>query len=113
MSKWIKCDERLPAYYRRCLCASYGTDFISIDDIEDVDYPERQEGESKKDYALRVVNAVVPKFAEIKKRPAYIEIGFLSNENGLEYWCDDSGFPMVVQPTFWKPLPIAPGGGNV
>jgi hypothetical protein len=78
---WIPCSERLPEQDTMVIVCYYGSDCI---------FP--MQGET-------VTEAV----ARQNKVPT-VTMGFLSDEgwNGADF------FPLMVQPSFWMPLPDAP-----
>lgn len=80
---WIPCSERLPKTGVLVLVSISGSDVIKV-----------QEGESMWEAIDRV-----------RKTVRRVEVGFWSNEEGWEGWTDISGFPMIVQPAAWMPLP--------
>lgn len=82
-SGWISVDERLPERGIMVLTAVYGTDLIVPMD-----------GETPEDAMERCLH-----------RPARASIGFV-DEDGC--WCGADGWPDVIQPKFWMPLPEPP-----
>ena len=85
--KWISVDERLPERGIMVLTAVYGTDLIVPMD-----------GETPEDAMERCLH-----------RPARASIGFV-DEDGC--WCGADGWPEVIQPKFWMPLPEPPKEGT-
>jgi hypothetical protein len=39
----------------------------------------------------------------LNKTPT-VTVGYLTDEG----WCSGDGFPMMIAPTYWKPMPEAP-----
>lgn len=85
MSEWIKCSDQLPEEDETVIVACYWTDVISSPDMM-VTIPN-----IKADY-------IVPR----------ITLGSVSSECGDKLWYEEDGFPMVVAPTYWMPIPELP-----
>ena len=77
--KWILCDERLPEEGQMVLTTIRGHDVIIP-----------QEGETLEEAIERIWNDV-----------CYVSIGFI----GSDGWYGADGFPEVVHPIAWMPLP--------
>ena len=77
--KWILCDERLPKEGQMVLTTIRGHDVITL-----------QEGETLEEAMERVRNEV-----------CYVSVGFI----GSDGWYGADGFPEVVHPIAWMPLP--------
>ena len=85
-SGWISVDERLPERGIMVLTAVYGTDVIVPMD-----------GETPEEATERCLH-----------RPARASIGFV-DEDGC--WCGAEGWPEVIQPKYWMPMPEPPKEG--
>lgn len=81
VNRWIPCSERLPELDTMVIVCYYGSDCI---------FP--MQGET-----------VTEAFARQNKVPT-VTMGFLDEEG----WNGADMFPMMVQPTFWMPLPQPP-----
>lgn len=81
---WIPCSERLPDPDVVVLVSISGTDIIS-----------RNEGES--------LEEALERNFKTKRR---IKHGYISAEEGEEGWCTLEGWPMIVAPVAWLPLPF-------
>ena len=81
---WIKCDEQMPPVGKTVIVTYFGSDLI---------VPKN--GETVKDAIRRL--RVLPT----------VTIATLY-EDGDGEWCGPDGFPMMIQPMFWKPLPEPP-----
>ena len=77
--EWILCDERLPKEEQMVLTTIRGHDVIIP-----------QEGETLEEAIERIWNDV-----------CYVSIGFI----GSDGWYGADGFPEVVHPIAWMPLP--------
>ena len=77
--KWILCDERLPEEGQMVLTTIRGHDVIIP-----------QEGETIEEAIERIWNDV-----------CYVSIGFI----GSDGWYGADGFPQIVHPIAWMPLP--------
>lgn len=77
--EWILCDERLPKEGQMVLTTIRGHDVII-----------HQEGETLEEAMERIWNDV-----------CYVSIGFI----GSDGWYGADGFPQVVHPIAWMPLP--------
>ena len=77
--KWILCDERLPEEGQMVLTTIRGHDVIIP-----------QEGETIEEAIERIWNDV-----------CYVSIGFM----GSDGWYGADGFPQIVHPIAWMPLP--------
>ena len=80
---WIPCSERLPKTGVLVLVSISGSDLIVV-----------QEGESLWEATDRV-----------RKTMRRVDVGFWSDEEGWEGWTGSDGFPMIVHPAAWMPLP--------
>lgn len=77
--EWILCDERLPEEGQMVLTTIRGHDVIIL-----------QEGETLEEAMERIWNDV-----------CYVSVGFI----GSDGWYGADGFPEVVHPIAWMPLP--------
>lgn len=84
---WISVKDRLPERGRYVLVAVYGHDVII-----------QKPGESLPDAIERTRRTV-----------RYVTMGFV-DEDG---WCGPDGYPMMVTPAYWQPLPEPPKEENV
>ena len=82
VNDWILCDERLPDKHVPVEVVTYGSDVVI-----------QQQGES-------VVEAIKRLHNEVND----VTIGML----GSDGWYGSDGFPMVIRPTYWRPIPEAP-----
>jgi hypothetical protein len=83
MSEWIKCSDRLPEQGELVLCAVYGSDIIIPNEGESI-------GES---------------IARTQRECVRVTMGGIGEEG---FWDSSDGFPMMIAPTFWMPLPEPP-----
>ena len=81
VNRWIPCSERMPELDTMVIVCYYGSDLIMP-----------MQGET-----------VTEALARINKIPT-VTMGALTEEG----WHGADWFPMMVQPTFWMPLPDAP-----
>ena len=82
VNDWILCDERLPNKHEQVEVVTYGSDILIPD-----------EGESIEECQKRL-------YREMKT----VTIAVL----GSDGWYGADGFPMVIRPTWWRPIPEAP-----
>lgn len=84
---WISVKDRLPEKYETVLVAVAGRDVII-----------QRDGESLEEAINRT-------FREVR----YVTIGSIDEEGD---WNGPEGYPMMVQPRFWMPLPELPQEGD-
>ena len=77
--KWILCDERLPKEGQMVLTTIRGHDVIIV-----------QDEETFEEAIERVWNEV-----------CYVSVGFI----GSDGWYGADGYPLIVHPIAWMPLP--------
>lgn len=77
--EWIPCSERLPEEGEEVLITIRGSDVIVLKD-----------GETLEEAVIRTRNEV-----------CYVSTGFI----GEDGWYTADGFPCVVEPVAWMPLP--------
>lgn len=82
MAEWIKCKDKLPEQERMVIVACYGSDIVIPREGETV--------HQTRERLNREVNRV--------------DVGFI----GSDGWYSSDGFPMIIAPTYWQPLPEAP-----
>lgn len=82
---WIKCSDQLPNEYVIVIIATYGTDMIMTKD-----------GESLADAIRRSRREIVS-----------VSCGFIGSD-GWYGWYGADMYPLIVQPTYWMPMPTAP-----
>ena len=87
MNKWIKTTERKPDVWETVIVACYGSDIVAP-----------MAGES-------VGECIARQKREIKR----VTLGFIDDEG---FWNGADGFPMMISPTYWQPLPEAPEYGG-
>ncbi len=80
--KWISVKDRLPDTDTMVIVAIYGSDMITIQESETL---------------LDALNRSKKEFNRITM--AFINEG---------YWCDTDGYPLMVTPSYWMPLPEPP-----
>lgn len=85
MSEWIKCSECLPEQGKVVICACYGSDILIP-----------KEGESIGECSAR-----------LKRECVRVTMGEIGEEG---FWDSYDGFPMMIAPTYWMPLPEPPKG---
>lgn len=78
MPKWIPCSERKPELWHKVIVTVKGTDYITCED-----------GES-------IAEAI-----ERTRKVRRVDVGFV----GSDGWYGADGYPMVVDPIAWMPLP--------
>lgn len=81
--KWISVKNKLPRKFERVIVAVYGSDLINI-----------RQGETVEDAIKRV-----------KKEVRYVTLGNIDDDG---YWNGEDGYPMMVSPSYWMPLPELP-----
>ena len=86
MTDWIKCSDQLPEEDKTVIVACYWTDVIPLPDMTVTIRPDIKDGY----IVLRIT------------------LGSISSECGDKLWYEEDGFPMVVAPTYWMPIPEAP-----
>lgn len=79
---WIRCEDRMPPVGKTVLVTYYGSDLIVPN-----------EGETVKDAIRRL------------RVRSTVTIATLFEDGE---WCGPDGFPMMIQPMFWKSLPEPP-----
>ena len=79
---WIKCSEQLPNENCMVLICIYGSDMIMT-----------QDGETLAEAIERTRREIVT-----------VTVGFI----GSDGWYGADWMPLMVQPTYWMPLPAAP-----
>lgn len=79
---WISVKDRLPDTDTMVIVAIYGSDMITIQESETL---------------LDALNRSKKEFNRITM--AFINEG---------YWCDTDGYPLMVTPSYWMPLPEPP-----
>jgi hypothetical protein len=85
--QWIPCSERLPKQNVMVIVCCYGSDLV---------VPDYENGETFYEALERDRNT-----------PS-VSVGMI----GTDGWYGADWFPMMVQPTFWMPLPEPPEGGT-
>ena len=83
-SGWVSVNDRLPDTDTMVIVAIYGSDMITIQESETL---------------LDALNRSKKEFNRITM--AFINEG---------YWCDTDGYPLMVTPSYWMPLPEPPEG---
>ena len=81
--KWIPCSERLPERGQEVLVTIWGSDILVPKDGE----------------------ALAACAARIRKEVRYVTLGHRDKEDGG--WNGANGYPMMVTPVAWMPLPEA------
>lgn len=81
--RWIPCSERLPEKHQMVITTIIGTDVIRM-----------SPGETFEDALARVRNHVC------------VSVGYIEDDG----WYGADGFPQIVKPIAWMPLPEAYGG---
>ena len=84
---WISGKDRLPEKHENVLVAIAGHDVIIQNDGETLE------------------EAINRTFREVR----YVTIGSIDDEGD---WNGPEGYPMMVQPSFWMPLPEPPKDGE-
>jgi len=85
MEDWILCDEKIPEEGELVILTIKGFDFIR---------PE--EGETLEEAINRISNTY------------WVTVGFM----GEDGWYGGDGYPMIVNPIAWMPLPKPYEGGK-
>ena len=80
---WIKVSEQKPRTWENVIVACYGSDFVVL-----------EKGETLEQCLERVKSEFVR-----------VTIGYIDNEG---FWNGIDGFPLIVTPTYWQPLPEPP-----
>ena len=81
-AKWISVEDRLPEKDDVVLTCAYGSDVIV-----------QKDGETLAEAITRV--AKIP----------HVYAGFIDDEG---FWNGIDGYPMIIQPSYWMPLPEPP-----
>ena len=81
--EWISVKDRLPEKQKIVIICTIGSDFI------------------KQKYGETLEQAL----ERCRKEPAIVELGFLGSDGG---WYEYEGFPAVISPSYWMPLPEPP-----
>ena len=86
LSDWIKVSDRLPEQDETALLSIWGSDYMKLIDGE----------------------TFAEAFERYRKTVRYVTIGFL----GSDGWYGPDGYPLIIKPVAWMPLPEVYDGLN-
>ena len=82
-SVWVLEEAARPDCWNMVETVSYGTDFVILKDGETVEQALEK---------ARSENVVV-------------QLGYVSDDG---FWYTSEGYPMIIRPTYWRPIPMPP-----